>query len=105
MGGRQRSSAFQNENEPSADALNDYAKADFNNAVYRIVNPMLLETMDTWNPNRDSHTPDRLAGVRLIRLGVAMARGLAPGGTAAALNSGLAKILPGRAGSWNPAMV
>lgn len=66
------------DNEPSEEELLGTFKADFNNGSFNALNPNLLKTMQAWNPDTQSHCPDRIAAARLRRLGLQMAWALSP---------------------------
>lgn len=76
--GIQVGSTHHSDKEPSTESLLAMFKADFNSGAFRVVNPLLLGTMQMWDDARDKHCPDRIAAARLVRLGLPMARARAP---------------------------
>lgn len=72
------SAVHHSDREPSAEEMLAEFKGDFNAGAYRVVNPSLLKTMQTWDPSRDKHTPDRIAGARLRRHVIEMAKAISP---------------------------
>ena len=72
------SATHHSEKEPSAEELLGRLRAMFNQGAYKVINPNLLNTMQKWDPQRDKHPPDRIAGARLALLGLDMARLLQP---------------------------